>query len=193
MPAVKSATRHPATAAHLPHAPLLPIRLSPPPLRTAGGHHLDQRRASWIELFFDLVVAGAVNQLAGTLQDHPDPVTLARSVFFFVPVWWLWVQFSFYADRHESDDAAYRVTFLAAIVLAAGLAASAPRAVTGDPAGFVVAFAALRGLLLLLYARARRALPATRPLYGRYLACFGLGGALWAASLPAGGTLRFAV
>ena len=103
------------------------------------------------------------------------------------------MQFSFYADRHESDDAAYRVTFLAAIVLAAGLAASAPRAVTGDPAGFVAAFVALRGLLLLLYVRARRALPATRPLYGRYLACFGLGGALWAASLPAGGTLRFAV
>ena len=28
-----------------------------------------------------------------------------RFAFFFVPVWWLWVQFSFYADRHESDDA----------------------------------------------------------------------------------------
>ncbi len=193
MPAIKTVTRHPAAWAHLAHAPLHPILISPPPLRTADGHHLDQRRASWVELFFDLVVAGAVNQLAGTLQDHPDPVTLARSVFFFVPVWWLWVQFSFYADRHESDDAAHRGTFLAAIVLCAGLAASASRAVTGDPAGFVAAFTALRGLLLLLYARARRALPATRPLYGRYLACFGLGGALWAASLPVGGPLRYAV
>jgi low temperature requirement protein LtrA len=51
----------------------------------------------------------------------------------------------------------------------------------------------MRGLLLLLYARARRALPATRPLYGRYLVCFGIGGALWAASLPVSGPLRFAV
>ena len=172
---------------------LHPIRLSPPPLRTADAHSLERRRASWVELFFDLVFAGAVNQLAGTLQEHPDLGTLCRSVFFFVPVWWLWVQFSFYADRHESDDAAHRGTFLVAIVLGVGLAASASRAVTGDPAGFVVAFAAMRGLLLLLYARARRHLPATRPLYGRYLICFGLGGALWLASLPVGGPQRYAI
>jgi low temperature requirement protein LtrA len=170
-----------------------PIRISPPPLRTADGHSRDQRRASWVELFFDLVFAGAVNQLAGTLQDDPALGTLVRSVFFFVPVWWLWVQFSFYADRHESDDAAHRGTFLLAIVLAVGLAASVPRAVSGDPAGFTVAFVALRGLLLLLYARARRALPATRPLYGRYLVCFGIGGLLWAVSLPVNGPLRYAV
>ena len=103
MPAVRAARRAtPPPRAHLPHAPLHPIRLSPPPPRTADGHHLDQRRASWTELFFDLVVAGAVNQLAGTLQGRPDLATLARSVFFFVPVWWMWVQFSLYADRHPA-------------------------------------------------------------------------------------------
>ena len=177
----------------LARVPLHQIRISPPPLRTADGHNLDRRRPSWVELFFDLVYAGAVNQLAGTLQDDPALATLVRSVFFFVPVWWLWVQFSFYADRHESDDAAHRGTFLLAIVLSGGLAASVSHAVTGDPAGFVVAFVALRGLLLLLYARARRALPATRPLYDRYLVCFGIGGILWAASLPVGGPLRYAV
>ncbi len=179
--------------ASLAHVPLRQIRISPPPLRTADGHSLDRRRASWVELFFDLVFAGAVNQLAGTLQDHPDLGTLARFAFFFVPVWWLWVQFSFYADRHEADDAWHRGAFLVAIVLGAGLAASASRAVSGDPAGFVVAFAAARGLQLLLYARARRHLPATRALYRRYLICFGLGGALWLASLPVSGPLRYAV
>jgi low temperature requirement protein LtrA len=167
--------------------------LSPPPLRTADGHSLERRRASWAELFFDLVFAGAVNQLAGTLQDHPDLNTLARFAVFFVPVWWLWVQFSFYADRHESDDALHRCAFLFAIILCAGLAASASRAVSGDPAGYVTAFAGLRGLQLLLYARARRHLPVTRGLYGRYLICFGTGGALWLCSLAADGPLRYAL
>ncbi len=32
------------------------VRVSPPPLRTASGHDLDERRASWLELFFDLVL-----------------------------------------------------------------------------------------------------------------------------------------
>jgi low temperature requirement protein LtrA len=183
-------TRTPARPAR---ATLRPPRISPPPLRTADGHQREERRASWAELFFDLVFAGAVNQLAGTLQDHPGLGTLTRFAFFFVPVWWLWVQFSFYADRHESDDATYRGAFGVAIVLCAGLAASASRAVAGDPAGFIIAFAALRGLQLLLYARARRHLPATRRLYGRYLICFGLGGALWLSSLSAGGPPRYAI
>ena len=43
-------------------AGLRPVRLSPPRLRTANGHHRDERRASWLELFFDLVFAGAVGQ-----------------------------------------------------------------------------------------------------------------------------------
>jgi low temperature requirement protein LtrA len=191
MTATDSPVRHPRAAARLAHVPSL--RVSPPPLRTTAGRSLEPRRVSWVELFFDLVFAGAVNQLAGTLQDHPDLGTLARFAFFFVPVWWLWVQFSFYADRHESDDPSYRGPFLVAIVLCAGLAASASRAVSGDPAGYVVAFAALRGLQLLLYARARGHLPSTRRLYGRYLICFGLGGLLWLAALPVGGPLRFAI
>jgi low temperature requirement protein LtrA len=192
MTAADSLIRHPRAAVRLAHVPFL--RVSPPPLlRTADGHNLEQRRASWVELFFDLVFAGAVNQLAGTLQEHPNLATLGRFAFFFVPVWWLWVQFSFYADRHESDDTSHHGPFLVAIVLCAGLAASASRAVSGDPVGFIIAFAALRGLQLLLYTRARRHLPSTRLLYGRFLICFGLGGALWVVSLPVSGTPRFAV
>src|SRR5271166_3180678 len=94
----------PATMTRLAHAAAVPVRLSPPPLRTADGHNREERRASWLELFFDLVFAGAVGQLAGALQEHLSLGTLARFVLLFTPIWWLWVQFSFYADRHESDD-----------------------------------------------------------------------------------------
>src|SRR6516164_4526983 len=115
--------------------PLHPVRLSPPPLRTASGHDREERRASWLELFFDLAFAGAVGQLAGALQDHPSLGNLTRFLMLFTPIWWLWVQLSFYADRHESEDAAHRVPFLAAILLCVGLAASAPRALSGNTAG----------------------------------------------------------
>ncbi len=174
--------------ATLPH----PVHLKPPPLRTADGHDREERRASWLELFFDLVFAGAVGQLAGALQDHPGLGTLARFVMLFTPIWWLWVQLTFYADRHEAEDAAHRTAFLAAILLCVGLAASAPRALTGSTSAFVIAFVSLRGLQLVLYARARRYLPMTRALYGRYLIFFGAGGGLWLASLAVGGPARFA-
>jgi low temperature requirement protein LtrA len=102
------------------------------------------------------------------------------------------VQFTFYADRHETEDPAYRIPVLLAILLCVALAASGPRALAADPAGFVIAFAGLRGLQLLLYARAWRHLPATRTLYSCYLIWFSAGGALWLASLTVGGSARYA-
>jgi low temperature requirement protein LtrA len=201
MPAIAASTRHSAAQArvpavgpfgHLTHVVSAPVRLSPPPLRTADGHHRDERRASPLELFFDLVFAGAVGELAGALQDHPGLPALARFVMLFTPIWWLWVQFAFYADRHESENAVHRMAFLSAILLCVGLAASAPRALAGATGGFVVAFVCLRALQLLLYARARLSLPATRRLYSRYLMFFGAGGALWLSSLAVSGPVRYA-
>jgi low temperature requirement protein LtrA len=110
----------------------------------------------------------------------------------FTPIWWLWVMFTFYADRHESEDTAHRAAFLSAMLLCVALAASAPRALSGQTTGFVIAFSCLRGLQLALYARARHHLPATRALYSRYLVFFGAAGVLWLASLAAGGPLRYA-
>jgi low temperature requirement protein LtrA len=171
--------------------PRHPRHLSPPSLRTGDGHSRDERRTSWAELFFDLVFAGAVGQLAGALQDHPTLGALARFILIFTPIWWLWVQLSFYADRHESEDPAHLGIFLVAMLLSVGLAVSAPRALTGATTGFAVAFVALRGLQLALYARARRYLPATRRLYGWYLVFFGAGGAAWLSSLAVTGSVRY--
>ena len=189
----RSATLSPPRRPRMARVPLHPVRLSPPPLRTVGGHDREERRASWLELFFDLAFAGAVGQLAGALQDHPSLGHLARFLMLFTPIWWLWVQFSFYADRHESEDAAHRTAFLTAILLCVALAASAPRALSGDTTGFVIAFSLMRGLQLMLYARARHHLPATRALYTRYLIFFGAGGALWLCSLAAPGAARYAI
>src|SRR6516162_5894139 len=168
------------------------VHLGQPSLRTADGHHRDERRASWLELFFDLAFVGAVGQLAGAFQSHPGLGALARFALLFTPIWWLWVQLTFYADRHETEDAAHRIAILAAILLCVALAASAPRALAGHPVGFIIAFACLRGLQLLLHARAWRHLPATRPLYSCYLIGFGAGGALWLASLAVYGSTRYA-
>jgi len=168
------------------------VHLGQPSLRTADGHHRDERRASWLELFFDLAFVGAVGQLAGAFQSHPGLGALARFALLFTPIWWLWVQLTFYADRHETEDAAHRISILVAILLCVALAASAPSALAGHTAGFVTAFACLRGLQLLLYARARRHLPATRPLYSCYLIWFSVGGGLWLASLTVSGSARYA-
>ena len=196
MPAATAArgdTARPATLlAQIATVTLHPVRINPPPLRTANGHDRDERRASWLELFFDLVFAGAVGQLAGAFQERPGLATLGVFLMLFTPIWWLWVQLTFYADRHESEDAAHRVAFLAVMLLCVGLAASAPRALLGSTTGFVVFFACIRVVQLALYARARRHLAATKALYTRYLVFFGAGGVLWLSSLAVVGPARYA-
>src|SRR5262244_760231 len=104
----------PAVHGDRPDTRRLATHWRPPPLRTGDGHNRDQRRTSWLELFFDLAFAGAVGQLAGAFQDQPSLGNLARFALLFTPIWLLWVQLSFYADRHESEDATHRISFLVA-------------------------------------------------------------------------------
>ena len=57
---------------------------------------------------------------------------------------------------------------LVAMLLAVGLAASVPGAFAGRTAPFAIAYMLLKGEQLLLFERARRQVPAIRPLYGRF-------------------------
>jgi low temperature requirement protein LtrA len=52
---------------------------------------LSQRRASWLELFFDLCLVVAIGALARGLHALPDLAGLARFALLFVPVWWAWM------------------------------------------------------------------------------------------------------
>ena len=78
-----------------------------------------------------------------------------------------------------------------AMLLCVGLAASGPRALSGDTRRFVIAFCLLRGLQLPLYARARHHLPATRALYSSYLSFSAPPGSCgWPRSRPAARPVR---
>ena len=168
-------------------------RLPAPHLRTADGHERSERHASWLEAFFDLVFVAAVGELAGALEPQVTSETLGRFFGLFVPVWMVWMAFSVYADRHDDDDTTHRVAMLVAMGLSVGLAASVPDAFEGETTAFVIAYLALRSLQLGLYARARRHVPATRALYGRFLVLYGAGGTLWALSLAFDGPARYSL
>src|SRR3982751_5319244 len=84
-------------------------------LRTLDAN-MGERHASWLELFFDLVFVLAVAEVARTLAGHSDSGGLLKYAALFVPVWWSWVGFTFYADRFESEEAAYRILMFAGML-----------------------------------------------------------------------------
>lgn len=166
------------------------VLLTPTRLRIGDGREREDRHSSWLELFFDLVFVAAVGRLAGALQHDPTAGNLLRFVGLFIPLWWTWLNFSIYADRHEAeDDPVHRAAFLLAGLFGVGLAIGADQAMRGHAEAFVVAFLALRALQMGLWARARRHIPTVARLYRRHLCTFGAGGVLWAASLAVPATI----
>src|SRR4051812_27596587 len=155
-------------------------RRQPPRLRVVEDAEA-QRRATWLELFFDLVFVVAIAELAGVLHDNPDWDGFARFVRLSVPVIWVWMNFIFYADQFDTDDVPYRLAVFAGMLASAALAVSLPAAATG----FVLAYVAVKAIMVVLYERARR--HADSRLARRFclwcIAAYATSGALWALSL----------
>jgi low temperature requirement protein LtrA len=157
--------------------------LEPPRLRTRGRGLDEMRRATWLELFFDLVFVAAVGQLANALAAEPTPARFFEFLALFVPVWWAWMGFTFYANRFDTDDLPYRLLMLCAMFGVAVLATTIPSVFRGATEGFAIAYIAVRVVLVTLYARASRHVPEARALVRTFLVFFSVAILVWAASL----------
>ena len=152
-----------------------------PPLLRAFDQ--GERHASWLELFFDLCFVAAVAALADDLHHDPTLGGLLRFGGLFVPVWWAWMAYTWHATAFDTDDIAYRIAFLGAMLGVVALAAGVPGVHEGDPTVFVVSYGALQLLLAGLYLRASRYQTVARGFALRYGLGDALGGAVWLASL----------
>jgi low temperature requirement protein LtrA len=157
-------------------------RLSEPPrLRTLGED--ETRRSTWLELFFDLVFVVAVAQLGQQLSQDVSAEGLFRFLGFFVPIWWAWMGFTFYANRFDTDDLPYRLLIFVAMLGVAALATTLPDAFAGASRAFVLSYVFVRLVLLVLYARAIRHVDEGRAIAVFYFAAFSAAVVVWLASL----------
>ena len=155
-------------------------RLTPPSLRTAKEE--GRRTATWLELFYDLSFVVAVAVLGVQLHDNISWGGLASFAGYFALIWWLWASHTFYADRFDTDDLAYRVLaagqMVAIVVIAASLAGG-----EGSITAFAVGYTFARLTLLALYYRVHKHVAETRVLVKGYLVGFGSAAVFWATSM----------
>ncbi|MFG3281885.1 low temperature requirement protein A [Streptomyces sp. NPDC048111] len=86
-------------------------------VRSAEAGFVDARdRATWTELFYDLVLAFGVSQIAHVLAQRPDAATLGSCLLVLVPLWWAWV------DVVMAMNAVHETTLQRVFLLLAGLA-----------------------------------------------------------------------
>ena len=153
--------------------------LRPPTLRTSEAEH--ERTATWLELFYDLVFVVAVANLGQRLLHDLDGAGVLGFIGLFIPLWWSWASFTFYADRYDTDDLGQRVLAVFQMIAVALMAASIG-AEHESTAGFAASYAAARIVLIIMYLRARRHVPETRELVTGYLRGFSIGAAIWLVS-----------
>jgi low temperature requirement protein LtrA len=160
-------------------------RRRPPVLRHGGE---GERHATWLEVFFDLCFVAAIAALTHDLRLDPSWAGVLRFAGLFVPVWWAWTSFSWYATGFDNDDDRYRLAMLAAMLGVIALSVGIGGVARGEIAGFVLPYAFMQGLLALLFLRSRRHATHERAFTTVYALGSALGAAIWLGSLwvPAG-------
>ncbi|MBD1822927.1 low temperature requirement protein A [Cyanobacteria bacterium FACHB-DQ100] len=150
-----------------------------------------ERHATWLELFFDLVFVIAIAELAHALHDHLTWAGIASFAALFVPVWWLWIDFSYYADQFDVDRGFYRLIMLGVMFGVIVLALAIPEVLEGSSAVFATIYTALRAVIIFLYFQAWRFVPESRELTARYTTSFSIAFGFWLVSIFVPEPLRF--
>lgn len=139
-------------------------------MRDRGEAH---RPSTPLELLFDLCFVVAVAVLAAELHHGLAENHIAAGVLgyvaLFIPVWWAWMSYTWFATAFDNDDVLFRVLTLAQMAGVLALAASIPSAVAGNPVPFTLAYTAMRIPLVLQWLRAARDDPAHRSFALRYV------------------------
>src|SRR5215218_2928267 len=164
-----------------------------PRLRTIG-EFVTERHASWLELFFDLVFVLAVSQVAIVLSGHSGMIGFLKFAALFIPVWYSWVGYTFYADRFETEEVAYRVLMFAGMLSVTGLSLTLGNAFTADgDVPLIVCYALVRLILIILYARAAYYVPLARPYCAQFIGGLGTSLVLLGISLFFEPPFRYAI
>ncbi|MFI1994093.1 low temperature requirement protein A [Actinoplanes sp. NPDC020271] len=113
---------------------------------------VEERHATWLELFFDLVIVAAVAQLAHLLHSEPDGRQLLIFAVLYYAMWSVWTGFTLYANVAATRTRL--LTMLAAMFGIAVMAASVPQLAEHDrPQPFIVAYLACRMLAIASWKR----------------------------------------
>lgn len=145
----------------------------------------EERHATWLELFYDLVFVVTVSQLSHYLLHDVSLSNFFGFLFLFIPVWWSWIGTTFFATRFYSDDLGHRLLLLLQMGGAGAMAVNISGAFNNTFSGFALSYAFMRLILVIEYVRVFRTIKSSEsanPLVKRYIIGFSIAAIIWLIS-----------
>ncbi len=118
------------------------------------------RRATWLELFFDLIIVvalrGAGEILSETHDGHIAPLQFLHFVLVFLPLWWIWAGHTIYANRFDTDSRQHRLSTLLIMFLLIVISAQISAGAQDHYALAVACYCGARLIVAAMYFLSRR-------------------------------------
>ncbi len=111
----------------------------------------NERKISWLELFYDLVYVAAIGQLTHRIAVNPTWGTVGYSFLLFCMIFWSWVNGSEYYDLHGGDGIRTRLLTFWQMLGVAAVAITMPDVFDGNQQGFAITFAVLQFLITYMW------------------------------------------
>jgi low temperature requirement protein LtrA len=159
-----------------------------PGLRRPAG---TEQRATWLELFYDLVFVFAVTQVSHHLLDDLTWRGAGQSALLLLVVWWSWNYTTWVTNELDPESPVVRLLMIALMLASLLMAAALPDAFGSEAGLFVGSYLAIqigRHTFLTFVAAGRGTLERERA--GRILVWFVAAGVFWIGGAVADGTAR---
>lgn len=137
------------------------------------------RRASWLEILYDIVVAGTFIAGGKALGDGSATGTYMPFVLQLAAVFFAWNAFTFYQNRFAVDDLLHRILVATMMLALAMLGLSAERVLSGETRTFSAAYAVIDAVLATMYARTFVSIEPARKFTRYYAIAYAIGTVIW--------------
>jgi low temperature requirement protein LtrA len=112
----------------------------------------EERKTSYLELFFDLVFVFAFTQVTALILEDTSVQGFLRSALVLAMVWWAWSAYAWMTNAIDIENAVTRLIMFTAMAAGFFMALAVPDAFQDEAAWFAVAYFVVRVLQTALYA-----------------------------------------
>ena len=133
----------------------------------------NERKISWLELFYDLVYVACIGQITSHIAAHPDGENIGNAVLYFVFIYWSWINGTQYYELHGNDTVRTRWLVFLQMLAVGAVAISVPEAFRGNIFSFTVSFLVVQGIIIYLFASISLYDKSHIKLSGPLLLCYG--------------------